>query len=186
MLSIFFVALALCVDSFVVSAAAALSSTMTLRRGLLMACVFAFFQGLFPLLGALLGIGCRDMMAAVDHWVAFGLLVAVGGKMVADAIRGGETHTMDVNRVGVMALLGVATSIDAFVVGIGTGLGHDMRYVSRLVATVTVATFLLSLRGFALGRRHVAIPQRLAGILAGATLAALGTWTLCRHLAGAV
>ena len=59
---------------------------MSYRHGILMAVVFAFFQGGFPFLGAMLGAAFRDMIASVDHWVAFGMLLAVGGKMVYDAL----------------------------------------------------------------------------------------------------
>ena len=60
----FLLALALCVDSLVVSTTSAFKSKMSYRRGLLMAVVFAFFQGLFPLLGALLGTAFKDVVSA--------------------------------------------------------------------------------------------------------------------------
>ena len=70
----FLLALALCVDSLVVSATEAFRSRMSWRRGVLMALVFGFCQGLFPLLGALIGDVARAFIEAVDHWVAFALL----------------------------------------------------------------------------------------------------------------
>ena len=71
-------ALALCVDSFVVSTTSAFKSKMPYARGLLLAFVLALFQGLFPLLGALLGGAFKEVASAVDHWIAFGLLLLGG------------------------------------------------------------------------------------------------------------
>ena len=111
-LEAFLLALALCVDSFVVSTTSAFKSKMSYRHGILMAVVFAFFQGGFPFLGAMLGAAFRDMIASVDHWVAFGLLLAVGGKMVYDALcEVPDDRQLDVSRFGVLCLLGIATSI---------------------------------------------------------------------------
>ena len=76
--------LALCVDSLVVSATTAFKSKMPWRQGVLMAVIFGFCQGLFPLIGALIGDVARSFIEAVDHWVAFGLLALVGGKMIVD------------------------------------------------------------------------------------------------------
>lgn len=176
-------ALALCVDTLVVSTSSTFGSKMSYRRGVLMAFVFAFFQGGFPLLGALLGGAFREWMAAVDHWVAFGLLSLVGGKMMLDAIRGGDDPSrLDVTRLGTMCLLGVATSIDAFVVGIGLGLSGDGFFVAVNVVVIAVVTFLAALVGLFLGRRNVPIPERVATFAAGLVLVGLGLFTLLDHL----
>lgn len=176
-------ALALCVDSFVVSTSCALHGSMTWRRGILMALIFAFFQSLFPLLGALLGAAARDFVAAVDHWIAFGLLFLVGGKMVVDALRDApEEKTLDVGRFSVLCLLGVATSIDAFVVGIGLGLDMAVADIWSVVAAVAVATFLLSLAGYVVGSLRLSVPQRLVSVAAGLLLIGLGVFILIEHL----
>ena len=82
--------LSLCVDSLVVSTTTAFHSKISFRRGALMAAVFGLCQGAFPLAGALIGDVARAFIEAVDHWVAFGLLLLVGGKMILDAIRNKE------------------------------------------------------------------------------------------------
>ena len=176
-------ALALCVDSLVVSTTSAFKSKMTYRHGVVMALVFAFFQGVFPLLGALLGVAFRDLIAAVDHWIAFGLLLAVGGKMILDAIREvPEEKQIDVSRIGVLCLLGIATSIDAFVVGIGIGLDYELAMVLATVAVIGITTFLVSMLGVFLGKRDVAVPEKTASIIAGSVLIGLGLYTLIEHL----
>jgi len=176
-------AFALCVDSFTVSAACALRSRMALRKGALMALVFALFQGGFPFLGALLGVACRSFMASIDHWVAFGLLLLVGGKMVVDAVRNEpKENQLDVSSPWVMCLLAIATSIDAFVVGITLGLENDVWHILAISAIVGAVTFAVSLFGVVLGRRNVAIPERVTTLVAGLVLIGLGVYTLIEHL----
>ena len=182
-LEAFVLALALCVDSFVVSATSAFKSKMSYRHGVLMAVVFAFFQGGFPFLGAMLGAAFRDMIASVDHWVAFGLLLAVGGKMVYDALcEVPDDRQLDVSRFGVLCLLGIATSIDAFVVGIGLGLDKGLGQIAFIVAVIAVVTFVVSMVGVALGKRNIPVPERVATLLAGLVLIGLGVYTLIEHL----
>ena len=85
----FLLALALCVDTLVVSTTTAFHDKMSWHRGLLLAAILAFFQFAFPLLGALIGDVARSFIEAVDHWVAFGLLAFIGGKMILDGV---STH----------------------------------------------------------------------------------------------
>ncbi|MBQ1409278.1 MAG: manganese efflux pump [Bacteroidales bacterium] len=176
-------ALALCVDSLVVSTTSSFRSKMTLRRGVLMAAIFALFQGGFPFLGALLGIAFKGPLEAIDHWVAFFLLLFVGGKMIIDVLRDKpEEEQMDLSKIRVLCLLGVATSIDAFVVGIGLGLDNSLASIVLTVITIGIVTFIVSLVGWFLGSRNIPVPERIATILAGLVLIGLGTYTLIEHL----
>ena len=178
----FLLALALCVDSFVVSTTSAFKSKMPYARGLLLALVLALFQGLFPLLGALLGGAFKDVVSALDHWIAFGLLLLVGGKMIWDAFHGGEdVEVLDVTRFGTMCLLGVATSIDAFVVGIGFGLSSTLWETLVTVLIIFFVTLIVSLVGVSLGKRNIPVPERVASVMAGVVLIGLGTYTLLEH-----
>ena len=148
-----------------------------------MASIFALFQGGFPFLGALLGVAFKDLISSVDHWVAFGLLFFVGGKMIFDAVRNApDDKQLDISKLGVLCLLGIATSIDAFVVGIGLGLDNDISHILIIVAVVALVTFLVSMFGVALGKRNIPIPERFASIVAGLVLIGLGTYTLIEHL----
>ena len=210
--------LSLCVDSLVVSATTAFHSKISFRRGILMALIFGFCQGAFPLMGALIGDVARSFIESVDHWVAFGLLLFVGGKMIVDGIRnqeeevatrhkvvnvgllllvGGkmildairnreepENRNRPVVNVGTMFLLGIATSIDAFAVGIGLGLEHAIYDVLWTVAMIGGTTLIVSLIGVHLGRRNIPVPERAATIIAGVVLIGLGTKILLEHLIG--
>ena len=176
-------ALALCVDSLVVSTTTAFKEKMPFRRGLLMAVIFGICQGGFPLAGALIGDVARTFIEAVDHWVAFGLLTLVGGKMIVEGIRGKEeTVSQRTLTVGTMFLLGTATSIDAFAVGIGLGLDNPMSAVLWIVAMIAAVTLFVSLVGVYLGKRNIPIPERTANIIAGVVLIGLGVKILLEHL----
>ena len=179
-------ALALCVDTLVVSAATALHSKMNYRHGLLMALVLGFCQFAFPLVGAIVGDVARSFIEAVDHWIAFALLAFIGGKMILDGIRGAEednaapaTHR---SLLYTYFLLGIATSIDGFAVGIGMGLDNPMSTVLWVVVLIGVVTFLVSLLGIYLGKRNIPIPERTANIVAGIVLIGLGLRILIEHL----
>jgi putative Mn2+ efflux pump MntP len=182
----FLLALALCVDTLVVSAATALHSKMNYRHGLLMALVLGFCQFAFPLVGAIVGDVARSFIEAVDHWIAFALLAFIGGKMILDGIRGAEednaapaTHR---SLLYTYFLLGIATSIDVFAVGIGMGLDNPMSTVLWVVVLIGVVTFLVSLLGIYLGKRNIPIPERTANIVAGIVLIGLGLKILIEHL----
>lgn len=150
-----------------------------------MAATFGVFQGGFPLLGALLGTAFRDVVSSVDHWIAFALLLAVGGKMIWDAFHEeGDDKALDVSRFATMCLLGVATSIDAFVVGIGFGLDSENTLLGIFVTAIVIAvvTMAVSLVGVFLGKRNVPVPEKTATLIAGLVLIGLGTYTLLEHL----
>ena len=181
----FILSLALCVDSLVVSTTTAFRSKMTYRKGLLMAFVFGLCQGGFPLAGAVIGDVSRSFIEAVDHWVAFGLLAFVGGKMIVEAIRNKPEDTGKFNSQSSILnyiLLGVATSIDAFAVGIGLGLDNPLSTVLWVVALIGIVTVLVSLLGVYLGKRNIPVPQRTANIIAGVVLIGLGVKILLEHL----
>jgi len=182
----FLLALALCVDTLVVSAATALHSKMNYRHGLLMALVLGFCQFAFPLVGAIVGDVARSFIEAVDHWIAFALLAFIGGKMILDGIRGAEednaapaTHR---SLLYTYFLLGIATSIDGFAVGIGMGLDNPMSTVLWVVVLIGIVTFLVALLGIFLGKRNIPIPERTANIVAGIVLIGLGLKILIEHL----
>lgn len=178
-------ALALCVDSLVVSATTAFRSKISYSRGLLMAFVFGLCQGGFPLMGALIGDVSRAFIEAVDHWVAFGLLAFVGGKMILDGIKSGGDDDKQIRQgvsLGTFFLLGVATSIDAFAVGIGLGLQESLLRVLWTVLIIGIVTLVVSMLGVYLGKRNIRIPERTANIIAGLVLIGLGIKILIEHL----
>lgn len=176
-------AIALCADTLAVSAAVGLQGSIRFKEALRMATVFALFQGGFPLIGALSGSAFETLVASIDHWIAFALLAVVGGKMIADAMRQNQDNkSMDVKKLSVVVLLAIATSIDAFVVGIGFGLRGTVGQNLSTCAVIGAATFIAALIGTFLGLRKLPIPKRFMGIAAGLVLIGLGLNTLIDHL----
>lgn len=180
-------ALALCVDTLVVSTATAFHSKMSYRHGLLMAIIMGFCQFAFPLAGALIGDVSRSFIEAVDHWIAFGLLAFIGGRMLWEGLRGEEKDGKQPSHphrslVYTYFLLGVATSIDGLAIGIGLGLDNPMRQVLWIVVLIGIVTTLVSLLGTFLGKRNIPVPERTANIIAGLVLIGLGVKLLLEHL----
>ena len=167
--------LALCVDTLVVSTTCGLKSKFSYSRGLLMAVTFALFQGGFPLLGALIGNVCQRLIESVDHWIAFGLLAAVGIKMMVDGIRSDDGKgNFDVSRFWVICTLAVATSIDALAVGFGFAMMQETR-IGRAVAHIGVVSFLMSLLGYGLTSRwSTRVKANVAVIIGGVVLILIG------------
>lgn len=176
-------ALALCVDSFAVSTTCSLKTKISWHKGLLLAATFALFQGGFPLIGAMVGVATKHYVQAVDHWIAFGLLLLVGGKMIWDAFHDEEPDkALDLSRYWVICTLAIATSIDAFVVGISLSFDLDTPQIILQCIIIALATFLISLLGVLLGRQQIHISDRGITIIGGIVLIGLGTKILIEHL----
>ena len=169
-LEIIFLSVALSMDSFTVSITCGLQKTLTRKRTLFLAFSFAFFQALLPMLGALLGD-------------AFALLCIMGIKMVIDGRKFKlKEKVFDVSNPKVIVLLSIATSIDAFIVGITFGIKWEFMQQCIAVLTIFLATFLFSLLGVRMGEKIHFIKPRFALVLGGVILILLGAKTLVEHL----
>lgn len=179
LLDIIFLAIALAMDCFTVSIVCGVIlrdeqhfSWMTYR----LAFLFGLFQALMPLLGWL-GISYfRSYMEAYDHWIAFALLTFIGGKMIKESFDDEKEAHFNPRRLRTQLLLAVATSIDALAVGISFACtGYDtLSQLTLPLVIIGLASFLLSLAGYALGRRfgHV-IARRLKPELFGGIILVL-------------
>ena len=118
-LDIWLLAIALAMDCFTVS----IVSGVIVRRflwGLVlrMAFLFGLFQALMPFLGWLATSRFSEQLEAIDHWIAFALLVFIGGKMIKGSFDEAEEPSFNPQNLRVQLVLAVATSIDALAVGI--------------------------------------------------------------------
>ncbi len=171
------ISISLAMDCFAVSLSCGAQRYVTRSIGFKMAVFFGIFQGGMLLLGALLGEGFRVIMETYSHWIAFGLLLVIGLKMVIEALKKGhEESEFRVDRWLVLLGLSIATSIDAFVVGIGIGLGEVNLWLSAGI--VAAGSFLFSLIGLFFGRRAKFVSPRLAELLGGLVLIGIGVKTL--------
>lgn len=177
----------LAMDATAVSAARGFAvDQLRVRHVVRVALFFGGFQALMPLLGWFLGDAFGPLVAAWDHWIAFGLLSAIGGKMLWDArsAQGAESAAAttgdDLFGTRVLLLLAIATSIDALAVGVTLPmLGAPMAFSLVSIGLVTAA---LSALGVVAGRRlGGALGPRLDAF-GGLVLLALGAKILMEHL----
>jgi putative Mn2+ efflux pump MntP len=174
--SLLLLALGLSMDAAAVSAARGLATPeVRPRHVLLVALFFGGFQGLMPLLGWLLGSRLGPLVAAWDHWIAFTLLVGLGGKMIWESRSSNEDEKPadgELYAMKTMLLLAIATSIDAFAVGVTLPMLDAPLLLSTL--TIGVTTAVLSAIALLLGRRVGAMFGRRLDAIGGMVLVGLG------------
>ena len=174
-------ALALSMDATAVAAGRAVTG-MSRKTGYTLALFFGIFQAGMAALGWVLGASAKDVVERWDHWIAFGLLAAIGGKMLYEAFSADDDADAPVRALDLktMMILSIATSIDALAAGVTLPtLGVEP---TLALALIGVATFLLSALGAAVGASLGARFGKRLEILGGLTLIAIGTKTLLDHL----
>lgn len=150
-----------------------------LRSGL----IFGVVEAITPLIGFALGVAAADFVEAVDHWIAFGLLGAVGLKMIWEAVKRDEAAD-DVRPAsrGLLALIATAvgTSIDAGAVGVGLALLNANIWL--IAFCIGFTTFVMATIGLLIGKVAGTRLGRVAELIGGLALIALGSKILLEHL----
>jgi putative Mn2+ efflux pump MntP len=176
-------AVSLGVDAFSVAMGAGVfPSDNERRRTFRLVFHFGLFQGGMTLLGWLGGRTVEPIIAGVDHWVAFGLLAYVGGRMLLSAWRGGaERLREDPSRGMMLVLMSVGTSIDALAVGLSLALaGSPVLWPSLIIGVVAAVMTYVGLR---LGNKLGILFGQPVQLIGGLVLLAIGTRVLITHLA---
>ena len=172
---ILLLAVGVSMDAFAVSIGKGLSARKVSWREVLSAGLwFGGFQALMPVIGYYLGASFSGLVEKIDHWIAFGLLLFIGGNMIREAIlenEGGHTHDASFG-IRSMFVLAVATSIDALAVGISFAFLETPLWSSILVIGVTTAIF--SAVGLLIGKSVGCRFHKGAEILGGLILIAIG------------
>lgn len=184
---IWLLAVALAMDCFTVS----IVSGVIVRRWLWamilrMAFLFGLFQAMMPLIGWLGTNHFSEQLEAIDHWIAFGLLAFIGGKMIRESFGSEEEKLFNPQNLKTQLLLAVATSIDALAIGISfacTGYNAVAQIVSPL-CVIGLVSFLFSLFGYQLGVKFgKSIARKLKPeLLGGSILIGIGIKILITHL----
>lgn len=188
-LDLLLLSVALAMDCFTVS----LMSGVILRRNLTapilrMALLFGVFQAAMPLIGWFGMAHFSQYLEAVDHWIAFGLLAFIGGKMIWESFDKDEDHEPSFNplHLRTQVLLAVATSIDALAVGISMAcLGYDhIATLTLPLVMIGVTSTLMSIVGYWLGVRFDRIVTRRTKpeLIGGLVLLFIGIKVLLSHL----
>ena len=181
-LSILGIAVGLALDALAVAIAAGLIiPRLTGRHVFRLAFHFAFFQFMMPVLGWFVGRTVSGLISAFDHWVAFGLLVAIGGKMLWEA---STSHMLenrgDPTRGWLLVTLSVATSIDALAVGLSLAFLNVPVWTPSVV--IGLVTAVLTGAGIRFGSRIGHRFGVLAEVAGGIVLIAIGLRILVLHL----
>ncbi len=145
------------------------------------AVVLALFQGLMPLIGWYMGNHVDELLKDFDHWIAFVLLVFIGGRMVVESLKP-EEQRKDFNPFKATVLLGMAisTSIDALAVGVTFAFINVDIVVSILA--IGAITFIASMMGIRFGKGIGSRCGKRLEIIGGIVLIALGVKILVEHL----
>lgn len=178
-------AMAMAMDCFTVSITCGIIQRRMGRQAWAMALSFGLFQAFMPLLGWLTATLFSRQIEEYDHWVVFGLLAFLGGKMIWDGCHPEEEEPkFNPSSPLVLLTLSVATSIDALAVGFSF-VGMGLRTYSAIAVAVTVIglmSFLFSLLGKNIGVR---IGRRFdwpAEQLGGCILIFIGLRVLVEHI----
>jgi len=182
--AVFGIAFALAMDAFAVSIAAGVTlKKVSIRHTIRLAWHFGFFQFAMPVIGWAAGNTVRSFIEGYDHWIAFILLLFVGGKMLKEAFQAQEVEPRknDPTRGMSLVLLSVATSIDALAVGVSFSLLNISVWFPALIIGIVAA--LCTAAGIYIGRRigtssHIGNYADMAG---GLVLIAIGLKILYDH-----
>ena len=140
----------------------------------------ALFQGAMPVIGWLLGLGFRNYIDTYDHWIALGLLVFLGGRMIYEGLQHKEECSFDPCATRTVICLALATSIDALAVGISLSfLRVDMLLSATVIA---LTTLLFSVGGLFIGHYIGSKLQKYAEIVGGVILIAIGIKICVEHI----
>jgi len=183
---IFGIAVGLSMDAFAVAIAYGCSAArVPLKHTSTIALFFGGFQALMPVIGWYGGTFFASFIESYDHWVAFGLLLYVGLKMIIEGLKGFKDKAtcstakfvMDYNRLFVLS---IATSIDALAVGLSLALvGIDIFYPA---AVIGLTTFAFSFIGVRMGCRLQEFFGKKVEILGGVILILIGCRILFEHI----
>ena len=186
-LDIWMLAIALAMDCFTVS----IVSGVIVRRWLWsmilrIAFLFGLFQAMMPLIGWMATSHFSEQLEFIDHWIAFGLLAFIGGKMIRESFGPEEEQQFNPKNLHTQLLLAIATSIDALAVGISFAcMGfRDFSQIAYPLFIIGLVSFMFSLFGYKLGVRFgKSIARKLKPeLLGGIILIVIGIKILITHL----
>jgi putative Mn2+ efflux pump MntP len=184
--TVLLIALGLAMDAFTVSLCSGLAaSNPKMRHALKMGLFCGAFQFFMPVLGWFLGSAVAGYIETFDHWIAFALLVFIGGRMILSTFRkkSGEDSESPPERLFEtrhVILLATATSIDALAVGVGFAV-LDLRIIETS-ALIGLVAFIFSAAGVLTGKTLGPLLKGKAEFLGGCILVIIGIRILLNDL----
>lgn len=181
-IEIVLIALGLAMDAFAVCVGAGTTRFINGPRPVFrLVFHFGLFQALMPVLGWLAGVRIERFIAAFDHWIAFGLLAFVGARTIRAGLDPNDDAVVtDPSRGGALVMLSVATSIDAFAIGLSLAvLRVDVFFPALVIGLVAAG---LSLVGLSIGSRLGKLFGKRMAVIGGVILIAIGARVVLSHL----
>ena len=180
--TIIVIAIGLAMDAFAVSIVSGSAyKQLKIKHAFRMALFFGAFQALMPLIGSLAGMSVREYIAGYDHWIAFGLLSAVGAKMIYESFKiTPAKENFNPSNIWGLLVLSVATSIDAFAIGITISLLPVS--IAMAVVIIGLVTFAISYLGAFLGKKFGHFFENKIEAVGGLILIGLGVKIVFEHL----
>ena len=179
-LTILLIAFGLAMDSFSVSVANGLSSkAFDFQKAIILALFFGFFQAVMPIIGWISGLTVAELISGFDHWIAFMLLFIVGLRMIYESKNQDSKSFITSFNFKVILILSIATSIDAFAVGLSLSFIQIEIWIPSIL--IGIITFFLSFLGVFLGGKFGEVLKNKVGIVGGIILIIIGIRMLLEH-----
>lgn len=180
--SIILIGVGLAMDAFAIAiTCGVIIKGLKVRNILKVGIFFGVAQGIMPLIGWIAGYSFSSYIIKVDHWIAFGLMSIIGGKMLYEASKGEcETGGFDPLDNKTLFLLAIATSIDALAVGISFAFLKVNIYSA--ITIIGMITFAICAVGVILGKQFGCVLKDKAQFLGGAVLIFMGAKILNDHI----
>ncbi|OGI07321.1 MAG: hypothetical protein A2Y40_03405 [Candidatus Margulisbacteria bacterium GWF2_35_9] len=171
-ITIILISISLAMDAFSVSVSCGCSNVIK-KQNLHLALSFGIFQAIMPALGWFLGDILGNIIKTYSPWIAFVLLFSIGCKMLYESFQKDEYNPHG-NTLSIKTIFGlsIATSIDAFAIGITLPILKLPILLSCF--SIGIITFILSYIGIKLGRKIGNKTGNYAEILGGFVLIILG------------
>ena len=182
-ITLLIIAIGLSFDTFAVSVSTGLTiCEIRLWQAVRVAIVLAIFQAAMPLIGWILGTQVASYINEYDHWIAFGLLTILGGKMIYESFKEKEEEKK-FNPLKLTVLIGmaIATSIDALVVGVSFAFFKDLN-IYWTILIIGAVTFLVAMIGMLFGKKVGNRFGTKMEIIGGLILIGIGLKILISHV----
>jgi len=180
-ITIFLIAIGLCFDSFAVSVSSGLMMKhISFFDAMKISFSLAFFQGIMPLLGWLAGKRISIYLSNYDNWIAFGLLLIIGVRMIWESQKIEEKKTFNPLNIWFLIYISIATSIDALIVGLSFAFFETKIYTSIII--IGIVTFIAAMLGILFGKKAGERFGKKIEILGGVILIAIALKILLQHL----
>lgn len=174
---ILLISISLSMDAFIVSLSKSMYMKSCLKNSFIISFSFGLFQAIMPLIGYFIGYRFESIVVSVDHFIAFICLTIIGLSMILDNNDIDNSEIIDFKTI---ILLSIATSIDAFIVGITLAFLNVNIFLS--ISTIGLITFIICFIGTLLGKKIGSKIGSKSKIFGGVLLIFSGIRILFEHL----